>query len=84
MCEKILETRLHLLDRGSYTNGRAVKILFGHSSVFKLYTCKFSDMVVVAAERKTGFGTFVYRKDISTTSSLELIYWTVDLKRSLF
>ena len=33
-------------DRGSYTNGRAVKMLSGHSSVLRLE--------VLAAESKTG------------------------------
>ena len=30
--------------RGSYSNGRAVKILSGRSSGLKLYACKFSDL----------------------------------------
>ena len=38
---------LHLLDRGSYINGRAVKMLSGHFSVLKIYICKFSDAQLV-------------------------------------
>ena len=49
--------RLHLFDRGSYTNGRAVKILYGYSSMLNIYMCKFQTMqlVVLAAEGKIGF-----------------------------
>ena len=34
------------LDRGSFSTGRAVKILSGHPPVLKLYECKFSDLAV--------------------------------------
>ena len=52
------------LDRGSSSTGRAVKILFGHPPVLKLYMCTFSDLcylLVWAAEGKTGllFGAFI-------------------------
>ena len=44
-------------DSESYTNGRAMKMLFDHLSVLKLYTCKFSDLCnFMAVESKTGFG----------------------------
>ena len=47
--------RLHLLDRGSYTNWRAVKMLSGHSKNMHVQILRPELLVVVmAAEGKTG------------------------------
>ena len=35
---------LQCLITGSYTNGKAVKMLSGHSWVLKLYSCNFDDL----------------------------------------
>ena len=62
--EHLRKTRvLHLLDVGSYTNGRALKMLSGHTltsiKTIRMQIVRPVQLVVSAAEGKTGFGTFI-------------------------
>ena len=43
-CTSVKTRGMHVLNRGSYANRKAVKMLSGHSSVLKIYTWKLSDL----------------------------------------